>query len=119
MPPTGLRVLDRRLIAGPRGLQLRQGALQVGHFGVQRRLALLQRVQENQQIGGAGGLQGVTGFRLPYLGHDRDAQQDAQQHRQCAEDDLRPPAPHRACDAIGVQLADLGRRCIRRQLVSP
>ena len=38
-------------------LQLRQVALQVRHFGVERGLPLLQRIQQHQQIGGSRRLQ--------------------------------------------------------------
>ena len=40
-------------------------------LGVERRLALLQRVQQHQQVGGPRGLQRIAGLGLPDLGDDR------------------------------------------------
>ena len=93
-------------------------ALQVGHFGVQRGLPLLQRIQQHQQIGGSRRLQRVAGLVLPDLGDDRDAQQHAQQHGQRAEHQLRPAPARHALHPAGVQIADLRRRLVGRQFVA-
>ncbi len=58
----GLRVFDRGLVGVAGRLQRVQRVLQFGDFGVQRGLALPQRIQQHQQICGARGVQGVAGL---------------------------------------------------------
>ena len=96
----GPGVVDGGLVRGARRLQRRQGALQFGHLGVQRGLALLQGIQQHQQVGGPGRFQRVAGFGLAGLGGDGDAEQQAQHDARASPNTswerLRPAVARRA-----------------------
>ncbi|SKV31029.1 Uncharacterised protein [Mycobacteroides abscessus subsp. abscessus] len=62
--------------------------LQVCDLLVEIGLALLQRVEENEQVGRPRGVQAVARFGLTHLGGDRQAEERAQGHTQYPEGDL-------------------------------
>ena len=92
----------------PGRLQRRQRALQVGDLGVECGLALLQRVEQHQQVGRPGRLQRVAGLGLPDLGDDRDAEQRrtaarrAPRRRAATVPGVPRPRPRRAADRRSV-----------------